>query len=66
MCLYGSGEAGIMNGRAPLGDEWLLADANRNGILENVRYAYIVVSWWWNVLRGLPASYLPLETRRIV
>jgi hypothetical protein len=44
VCLYGSGEAGIMNGRAPLGDAWLFADANRNDILENLRYACIVVS----------------------
>jgi hypothetical protein len=65
MCLYGSGEAGIMNGRAPLGDAWLLAEANRNGILENLRYAYISVSCW-HALRALPAAYLPFQARRVV
>jgi hypothetical protein len=35
--VYGSGEAGIMKGRAPLGDAWLFAEASRKLILENLR-----------------------------
>jgi hypothetical protein len=35
--VYGSGEAGIMKGRAPLGDAWLFAEASRKLMLENLR-----------------------------
>jgi hypothetical protein len=37
MCLYGSGEAGMMKGRAPLGEAWLFAAAMVKSILENLR-----------------------------
>lgn len=40
-------EEGMTNGREPLGDAWLFAEAIRNGILENLRYACDMVSLWW-------------------